>query len=129
MRNLKQLTCLLSGIIVPCAAAGYAADTLPAPHFAFKAQMPILLDDVGFSATSTFGGPIPTPALDVRAKGGLRYNRLEIGFDTMIEGAQDYPGYKLHLAPERRVHRPRPEAERRYHRGRRRVAQHTSLGV
>src|SRR5882762_10236897 len=33
----------------------------------------ILLDDVGFGATSTFGGPVPTPALDKLAAAGLRY--------------------------------------------------------
>ena len=36
----------------------------------------IMLDDVGFSATSTFGGVIPTPALDKLAADGLRYNRF-----------------------------------------------------
>jgi arylsulfatase len=34
----------------------------------------ILTDDVGFGASSTFGGPIPTPTLDALAKNGLRYN-------------------------------------------------------
>ncbi|MSR62928.1 MAG: arylsulfatase [Planctomycetes bacterium] len=34
----------------------------------------ILTDDVGFSAASTFGGPIPTPTFDMLAKAGLRYN-------------------------------------------------------
>jgi arylsulfatase len=34
----------------------------------------ILLDDVGFGHTSTFGGPVPTPTLDRLAKDGLRYN-------------------------------------------------------
>jgi arylsulfatase A-like enzyme len=34
----------------------------------------ILLDDVGFGHTSTFGGPVPTPALDRLAKNGLMYN-------------------------------------------------------
>ncbi|HVN41516.1 MAG TPA: sulfatase-like hydrolase/transferase, partial [Steroidobacteraceae bacterium] len=34
----------------------------------------VLLDDVGFGAAGTFGGPIPTPTLDTLAKGGLRYN-------------------------------------------------------
>jgi Sulfatase len=34
----------------------------------------ILLDDVGFGATSTFGGPVPTPALEKLAQKGLRYN-------------------------------------------------------
>ncbi len=36
----------------------------------------VLLDDVGFAASSTFGGPIATPALDALAKEGLRYNRF-----------------------------------------------------
>ena len=36
----------------------------------------ILLDDVGFGACSTFGGPIPTPAVDKVAAAGLRYNRF-----------------------------------------------------
>src|SRR5262245_37643951 len=34
----------------------------------------ILTDDVGFGASSTFGGPIPTPTYDKLAKAGLRYN-------------------------------------------------------
>jgi arylsulfatase len=34
----------------------------------------ILTDDVGFGASSTFGGPIPTPTFDKLAKNGLRYN-------------------------------------------------------
>jgi arylsulfatase len=34
----------------------------------------IMTDDVGFGASSTFGGPIPTPAYDKLAKAGLRYN-------------------------------------------------------
>ena len=33
----------------------------------------ILTDDVGFGATSTFGGPIPTPTFDRLAANGLRY--------------------------------------------------------
>ncbi|MFN9055471.1 MAG: arylsulfatase [Cyanobacteriota bacterium] len=36
----------------------------------------VLLDDVGFGASSTFGGPIPTPSLDQLARSGLRYNRF-----------------------------------------------------
>jgi arylsulfatase len=34
----------------------------------------ILTDDVGWGASSTFGGPIPTPTFDKLAKAGLRYN-------------------------------------------------------
>jgi len=36
----------------------------------------ILIDDLGFGATSPFGGPIPTPALERLAQGGLRYNNF-----------------------------------------------------
>jgi arylsulfatase A-like enzyme len=36
----------------------------------------ILIDDLGFGATSPFGGPIPTPTLDRLAQQGLRYNNF-----------------------------------------------------
>lgn len=36
----------------------------------------ILLDDAGFGQYATFGGAIPSPALDELAKDGLRYNRF-----------------------------------------------------
>jgi arylsulfatase len=36
----------------------------------------ILLDDVGFGATSTFGGVIRTPTFDTLAAGGLRYTNF-----------------------------------------------------
>ena len=36
----------------------------------------ILLDDVGFGAASTFGGPCRTPTADRLAASGLRYNRF-----------------------------------------------------
>src|SRR3546814_20531793 len=36
----------------------------------------IMTDDVGFGASSTFGGPIPTPNLDRLAKPGARYNNF-----------------------------------------------------
>lgn len=34
----------------------------------------IMTDDVGFGASSTFGGPVPTPTFDRLAQNGLRYN-------------------------------------------------------
>jgi arylsulfatase len=52
------------------------------PHFEVKtpAGAPnvviILIDDLGFGATSTFGGPIATPTLDALARNGLRYNNF-----------------------------------------------------
>jgi arylsulfatase len=36
----------------------------------------VLLDDVGFGASSAFGGPIATPAFDRLADAGLRYTRF-----------------------------------------------------
>src|ERR1700732_4610144 len=36
----------------------------------------ILTDDVGFGASSTFGGPIPTPTMDRLANEGLRYTQF-----------------------------------------------------
>lgn len=53
----------------------------PAP---FKIEAPadapnvviVLIDDLGFGATSTFGGPIQTPTLDALAQDGLRYNNF-----------------------------------------------------
>ena len=34
----------------------------------------VMMDDVGFGASSSFGGPIPTPTLDRVTREGLRYN-------------------------------------------------------
>ena len=36
----------------------------------------VLIDDVGFGASSTFGGPCQTPTLERLAQGGLRYTRF-----------------------------------------------------
>ena len=73
----------------------------------------IMTDDCGFGAPSTFGGVIPTPALDRVAKMGLRYtnfhstslcsptraalitgrNHHSAGFGVVAEQATGYPGY------------------------------------
>src|SRR5499426_2251677 len=73
----------------------------------------ILLDDVGFGHTSTFGGPVPTPTLDRLAANGLRYNTFHttalcsptraalltgrnhhsVGTGVIIELGTGYPGY------------------------------------
>ena len=73
----------------------------------------ILLDDVGFGQTSTFGGLIPTPKLDTLADEGIRYNRFhttaicspsraalltgrnhhDSGFGFLMEWATGYPSY------------------------------------
>ena len=36
----------------------------------------VLVDDVGFGASSAFGGPCSTPTAERLAAGGLRYNRF-----------------------------------------------------
>lgn len=36
----------------------------------------VLIDDVGFGASSAFGGPVNTPAFERLAAGGLRYTRF-----------------------------------------------------
>jgi arylsulfatase A-like enzyme len=52
------------------------------PRFEVKAPVGapnvviVLIDDLGFGATSAFGGPIGTPSLDRLAQGGLRYTNF-----------------------------------------------------
>lgn len=73
----------------------------------------IMTDDVGFGAPSTFGGVIPTPALDRIATNGLRYtqfhstalssptraalitgrNHHSVGFGVVSEQSTGFPGY------------------------------------
>ncbi len=73
----------------------------------------IMLDDVGFGSTSTFGGPVPTPAVEQVAKRGLRYNQFHttalcsptraallsgrnhhaVHMGAIPEGANSFPGY------------------------------------
>lgn len=73
----------------------------------------IMTDDQGFGAPSTFGGVIPTPAMDRVAKEGLRFtnfhstslcsptraalitgrNHHSVGFGVVGEIATGYPGY------------------------------------
>ena len=73
----------------------------------------IMTDDAGFGVPSTFGGVIPTPALDRIAANGLRYtnfnstalcsptraalitgrNHHSVGFGVIAEQATGFPGY------------------------------------
>ena len=73
----------------------------------------ILTDDVGFGASSTFGGPIATPNFDRLAANGLRYNQFHttalcsptraalitgrnhhnVNSGVITEMATGYPGY------------------------------------
>lgn len=49
---------------------------LPKPPEGAPNILIVLLDDVGFGQASTFGGPVPTKALDKLAADGLRYTRF-----------------------------------------------------
>src|SRR5450631_165992 len=73
----------------------------------------ILTDDVGFGASSTFGGPVPTPTMDRLANEGLRYtefhttalcsptraalltgrNHHSTATGIIMEGGTGFPGY------------------------------------
>jgi len=73
----------------------------------------IITDDAGYGVPSTFGGVIPTPALDRIANNGLRYtnfhstalcsptraalitgrNHHSVGYGVVAEQATGYPGY------------------------------------
>ncbi len=73
----------------------------------------IITDDSGFGIPSTFGGVIPTPAMDRVAKNGLRYNNIHstalcsptraalitgrnhhsAGFGVISEQSTGFPGY------------------------------------
>ena len=73
----------------------------------------VLLDDVGFGASSAFGGPCATPAAERLAAGGLKYTRFHttalcaptraallsgrnhhtVGMGTVTEAATAAPGY------------------------------------
>jgi hypothetical protein len=46
----------------------------------------VLLDDVGFGASSAFGGPCHTPTAERLAAGGLKYTRFHRGLHPLRHG-------------------------------------------
>jgi phosphoglycerol transferase MdoB-like AlkP superfamily enzyme len=80
----------------------------------------IMTDDQGYGVSGTFGGVIPTPALDRIAKAGLRYtqfhstalcsptraalitgrNHHEVGFGVIAELSTGFPGYDSYIGRE-----------------------------
>ena len=80
----------------------------------------IMTDDQGYGVSGTFGGVIPTPAMDRIAKSGLRYtqfhstalcsptraalitgrNHHSVGFGQIGELSTGYPGYDSVIGPE-----------------------------
>lgn len=141
MRNLNRWSLAVGGAVVWLGAHGagaLAAEVLPKEPAPFKGKIHadrdkavadwpqgvkappgapnvvlVLLDDVGFGASSTFGGPAQTPELDKLADGGLRYNQFhvtglcsptraallsgrnhhQVGFGTVADIGSGYPGY------------------------------------
>jgi len=99
------------------------ADSTPAPWGPVRAPggapniLLVMMDDVGFGATSTFGGPTPTPNLDRLAAQGLRYNNFHttaicsptraslltgrnphaVGTGHLVDMSTGYPGYDGHF--------------------------------
>ena len=81
----------------------------------------IMTDDQGYGISSTFGGVIPTPAMDRVARAGLRYtqfhstalcsptraalitgrNHHSVGFGVVGELATGYPGYDSVIEPDK----------------------------
>ena len=81
----------------------------------------IITDDAGFGVPSTFGGVIPTPAMDRVAKNGLRYNNIHstalcsptraalitgrnhhsAGFGVISEQSTGFPGYNSIIAKDK----------------------------
>jgi arylsulfatase len=139
-RPLTTLATLVSANLLVASAYAQVAnrDVLPIPDPPFKGKvgktleestpdypqpikapqgapniLVILLDDVGFGMTSTFGGPVPTPNMDNLAKEGLSYTRFHttalcsptrsalltgrnhhsVGTGVIIEMGTGYPGY------------------------------------
>ena len=80
----------------------------------------IMTDDQGYGVSGTFGGVIPTPAMDRVAKMGLRYtqfhstalcsptraalitgrNHHSVGFGVISEQSTGYPGYDSVIGPD-----------------------------
>lgn len=46
----------------------------------------ILIDDLGFGQPGTFGGPVPTPAMDALAEEGLRFTRITLPLFVLPRG-------------------------------------------
>lgn len=82
-KTIKQMAALLA--VSTALTLGCAVDAqAPAPGFPMGQRAPqgapnilvIMTDDVGFGASSTFGGAIPTPTFDALAATGARYSEF-----------------------------------------------------
>ncbi|WP_347989050.1 arylsulfatase [Methylomonas sp. AM2-LC] len=122
MHKILETTLLMGGALgisqaveaveAPAKTAPVATTQQPAPNVIW-----ILLDDVGFGASSAFGGLIETPNLDALAAQGLRYtnfhttaissptraalltgrNHHSVSMGLFPETANDQPGYQAKI--------------------------------
>ena len=137
-RRNMLLTSVSTAVTSLFAATARAQDVLPRPEQPFKGHIGrtveestkdfpqeikapkgapnvllILTDDVGFGASSTIGGPVPTPTMDRLARDGLRYtqfhttalcsptraslltgrNHHSAATGIIMEGGTGFPGY------------------------------------
>jgi arylsulfatase A-like enzyme len=137
-RRNMLLTSASTAVTSLFAATARAQDVLPRPEPPFKGHIGrtveestkdfpqevkapkgapnvllILTDDVGFGASTTFGGPVPTPTMDRLARDGLRYtefhttalcsptraslltgrNHHSAAAGIIMEGGTGFPGY------------------------------------
>ena len=119
IRGCTTALCLL--LTTAAAAAQQPVPTTAPRPVPFQIKAPagapnvlvILLDDVGFSATSAFGGPVNTPTFDMLARAGLRFNRFNttgmcsptraalltgrnphnVGIGAVVNASDSRPGY------------------------------------
>ena len=108
----------------------------------------VLIDDVGFGATSAFGGPCQTPTAEKLAAGGLKFTRFHttalcsptrqalltgrnhhsVGMGGITEIATGAPGYCSVLPNSHVAAREDAEAQRLLHRAVRQVPRGAGLG-
>ena len=145
MKRLSVVTALIMGTNALAAPIAAAETVLPKPPAPFKGKIGmrysdstpdfpamlsapqgapnvvlVLLDDMGFGATGTFGGPIPTPHLDRLAQNGIKYNQFHttalssptraalltgrnhhsVHTGNITELATGYPGYDTLMGPD-----------------------------
>jgi len=85
--RLATGTALIAALTAGAATSSVVLAAEPQPAWKFyphQSQAPanapnvllIMTDDVGFSASTSFGGAIPTPTFDSLAREGLRYNEF-----------------------------------------------------
>ena len=94
-------------------ARAQAAAAVAEPNGSAPNVLVIMTDDVGYGASSAFGGPVPTPAFDALAQSGLKYSNFHttalcsptraalltgrdphsVGMGTITEARSADPGY------------------------------------